>query len=659
MTFCAEIERLRLFPGQILGITGQSGCGKSTLLELLALLIKPDHCDCHILRTPEHEYNIKSLLSSPYDNLSLLRRFEFGFVHQAGGLYPFLSCRENIELPLLLQCSPKKEIDDAVNDLLAFLALEVVADQPAEKLSYGERQRTAIARALIHTPSLILADEPTSALDPDSAYSAMRLLCEGATKRGASLLIVSHDHSLLKACDIPTCTMLSAPDSDKTKRHFLLNNTNENDSPSKKEIQSQKSVEKLKKYSKAGEKKKKSPCRLPFYLAWRDYFHEYAISLCAVLAFAAALTPIMVLGGLRNGVITTLTQRFLNAPGALAINPYGTKRYTDDDIANLAGLSDVAFIVPQTRTLASSVLIPREGRPNMVADVIPTKEGDPLLLRYASIPEENEAVITQELARSLSDARIGKDIDLAVTRRRSGKDERVFSRVRIVGILPDAADWKAHVYLPFSHLLDMEHYRDGYAVPSRKWEGETAIEMEKNYAGFRMYAKDPEAVLTIRDALKKLGIDAWTSAREVETIQGIKNALSLITLLVGGVTLVGMALSLASLAIGNVRRKARLTAQGHLMGLSRIQLVSVPLVQMAITSLLAATCSLIFYALVAHLLHFAASPWLEQGESATQLEVTHVFLLYAGSFLLSCLCGLTASVSLLSLQPAEVLRREN
>ncbi|MBQ7607349.1 MAG: ATP-binding cassette domain-containing protein [Desulfovibrionaceae bacterium] len=645
--FCAEIQSLTLYPGQILGITGPSGCGKSTLLELLALLTKADCAERYILRTKHTVYDVKALWDANSGELSELRRSALGFVHQAGGLFPFLSCRENIALPLLLNHRSLAEQKPLIHDLILFLGLEHVADKVPEQLSYGERQRTAIARALIHSPNLILADEPTSALDPDSARAAMHLLCEGCAKTGAALLVVSHDHALLDACGIPIAAMQLATDSDGERRHYILDAGTETSQSSQSE-------------SLDEAEGRSSFWWLPFYLAWRDFCHEYALSLCAILAFAAALCPIIVLGGLRNGVITTLTQRFLNNPSSLSVQPYSALKYSEEDIQRLGEHPAVAFIVPQTRSLASTVLIPREGKPATAADVIPTAQGDPLLLRYARVPGQGEAVITNELARSLTEPANGKEIDLIVSRRVDGRDERVFCRVRIVGILPDAADWKAHVYLPLDLLIDMERYRDGFSVPKREWKGEAYPEdAVTSYAGFRMYVKNPEAVLTVRDALKEQGIDAWTHAREVETIQGLQRALSLITLLVGGVTLAGMSVSLASLAVGNVRRKARLTAQGRLMGLGWGQLVSVPLIQMALTSLFAASCSLIFSVLVAHILQWAASPWLEAGERACQLESMHLALLYVGSLCISCVCGFAASFSLFSLQPAEVLRRDS
>ncbi len=653
--FCAEIDRLTLFAGQAAGITGSSGCGKSTLLEMLALLTQPSGAELFALRVCDRVYDLSGIWERDSRQLAAIRRAHMGFIHQTGGLYPFLTVRQNIGLPLRLNGQNDTATNTRrVDELLDFLGLQHVASGLPETLSYGERQRAAVARALAHQPRLILADEPTSALDPDSARAVMGLLLKGARLSEAALLVVSHDHALLAAAGIPTFTMRPASDSRQDEVRYTLSIP----PPEARSDSSENSAQPA--HEPDGHRQKRfGGLSVSCFLAWRDFCHERALSLCAILAFAAALTPLMVLGGLRAGVIATLSQRLLHNPAALAVNPYSSQRYTDADIAALAALPSVAFIVPLTRTLASTLRIVRAGRPPATADALPTAPGDPLLERYASVPPEDGAVITQELARSLPGVVPGSELTLLVSRRHEGHMQEVSCAVRVHAVLPDAADWKARMYLPLSLLLDMERYRDGLTVAGRNWSGNAGGEDgQRSYAGFRMYVNSLEAVIPMRDELKRRGIDAYTFAREVEAIQSLKQALTLTTLLVGGVTLAGMAFSLASLAVANVRRKARFFAQGSVMGLSRRELLALPLLQMTFVALLAASCSLLFYGCAAAILDTAAAPWLRDGESACSLPPQQVAVLYAGSLVLACLCGVAACRRLLRLQPAEVLRRD-
>ena len=660
-TFRACLDSLSLWPGDAVGITGPSGCGKSTLLEMLALLTRPDSADCFRLRCRGICHDLAQLWhSDAHEGLSAVRRRHMGFVHQAGGLYPFLNVRDNIALPLRLAGQYENAGKERVAELLGFLGLEHLATSLPENLSYGERQRTAVARALAHRPALVLADEPTSALDPDAARTVMRLMLAGARQFGAALMVVSHDHALLNDVGIPAFAMQATPTANADEICYELAVPTPKDCPSSNTGETDRQET-----DAPGHAPRISSCsqranvRLAGLLAWRDFWHERSLSFCAVLAFAAALTPLMVLWGLRAGVVTTLSERLLNNPAALAVNPYSSQRYSEQDIAALAALPSVAFVVPLTRTLASTVHVQREGRPPIPADVLPTASGDPLLERYAAIPPEDGAVITQELARSLSAAVPGQELTLVVTRRHEGKAQKVVCRVRLHAILPDAADWKSRIYLPLPLLLDMERYRDGFAVPRLGWSGlPEPAGQERSYAGFRMYVNGLDDVIPMRDALKQRGIDAYTFAREVETIQGLKHSMTCITFLVGGVTLVGMAFSLVSLSVANVRRKARMYAQGNLMGLKQQELLALPLLQMGFVAVLAASASLVFYGCAALLLDMVAAPWLLVGESACSLPAEQVALLYAAALVLSCLCGVSACRHLLGLQPAEVLRRD-
>lgn len=644
--------------GQAVGITGPSGCGKSTILEMLALLTQPGSVSRMFLHLPDASHDLADLWLHAPERLAAIRRTHLGFIHQGGGLYPFLSVRENILLPFRLNGASLADGNAAqrVATLLDMLGLTKVADNMPETLSYGERQRTAVARALAHNPKLVLADEPTSALDPETARNTMQLLLQAARECHAALIVVSHDHALLREVGIPALTMQCCASTTGETHYELETATAAPDSAGSPAETPAVSAPAL---------PQKDMATLG-YLAWRDFWHERALSLCAVLAFAAALLPLMVLGGLRAGVIDTLSQRLLNNPAALAVNPYSSRSYTEQDIAALGHLPNVAFIVPTTRTLASTVAIGSEGHAPVNADVIPTATGDPLLERYgcALPPQGMQAnrsepvVITQELARTLGVARPGAVLPLTIARRIEGRPESVSFMATVAAILPDAADWKAHVYMPLALLLDMERYRDGLAVPHRQWPGEEDSGQTRNYAGFRMYVDSLDAVIPIRDTLKQQGIDAYTFAREVETIQDLRQALTLTTLLVGGVTLLGMAFSLASLATANVRRKAMFYAQGHLMGLLRGELLALPLLQMTFVAVLAASASLLFYGFASIVLDVAAAPWLGAGESACRLPLPAIGMLYVGAFVLSSLCGLVACRHLLTFKPAEVLRRD-
>jgi ABC-type lipoprotein export system ATPase subunit len=173
-------------PGELVALTGPSGSGKTTLLQLIGSLDRPtrgvilvDGVDVGALRHP-----------APF------RRATVGFVFQLHYLLPALSARQNVELPLAAAHVPRRERADRARALLGEVGLADRAEDLPSELSGGERQRVAIARALANEPPLILADEPTGALDTAASAQVWRLLSDVRTRRGATVIVASHDVTL-------------------------------------------------------------------------------------------------------------------------------------------------------------------------------------------------------------------------------------------------------------------------------------------------------------------------------------------------------------------------------------------------------------------------------------------------------------------------------
>jgi len=194
------VPRLELKAGQHYALVGPSGCGKSTLLDMLALVSSPDQMQRFDFSTPGGEHDIGSLWrDGKHNHLAELRSRHLGYVLQTGGLLGYLDVRSNIALSRSLLGLG----DDGTVDRLAD-QLEI-GDQLRKKpaaLSVGQRQRVSCARALAHSPQLLLADEPTAALDPLNAARVMQLLLTQATKQGACCVIATHDEALVRHAGI-------------------------------------------------------------------------------------------------------------------------------------------------------------------------------------------------------------------------------------------------------------------------------------------------------------------------------------------------------------------------------------------------------------------------------------------------------------------------
>lgn len=179
-------------------ITGASGAGKSSLLRLLYLAHRPSR---GLITMFQHD-----LATANRVTLTALRR-KIGIVFQDFRLLDHMTLRENVALPLKIDGLSSAEIESPVEELLDWIGLGKRMDVHASTLSGGEKQRLAIARAVVRRPSLILADEPTGNVDPDNSVQLIGLFRE-LNKLGTSVVVATHDESLFTQLNYPRLHLL-------------------------------------------------------------------------------------------------------------------------------------------------------------------------------------------------------------------------------------------------------------------------------------------------------------------------------------------------------------------------------------------------------------------------------------------------------------------
>ncbi|MFO0804982.1 MAG: ABC transporter ATP-binding protein [Gemmataceae bacterium] len=188
-----------LFPGQLALLMGPSGSGKSTLLAIASGLLEPDSGE--VLAEDRGELrDVWKMTSSQREDFRLRTT---GFVFQGYNLFPALTARQQLEIVLKWGgYAGTWEARRQADEMLERLGLAPNRHKKPAQLSGGEKQRVAIGRALVKNPSFLFADEPTSALDWENGQRVMELLRDAAHERGASILVVSHDHRLLPYVDV-------------------------------------------------------------------------------------------------------------------------------------------------------------------------------------------------------------------------------------------------------------------------------------------------------------------------------------------------------------------------------------------------------------------------------------------------------------------------
>lgn len=170
--------------GEFLSIMGPSGSGKSTLLYLMGGLDTPTSGTIYI--------NGNNLAVMKDAATSILRRRELGFIFQFYNLIPNLNVEENILLPLMLDGKKAKDYRMKVDEILSLVKLEDRRGHKPFELSGGQQQRVAISRALIYSPTVILADEPTGNLDSENGKEVIELLCRINREQGTTIVMVTH-----------------------------------------------------------------------------------------------------------------------------------------------------------------------------------------------------------------------------------------------------------------------------------------------------------------------------------------------------------------------------------------------------------------------------------------------------------------------------------
>ena len=180
---------LTLNEGEFIGLIGPSGSGKTTLLNVIGGLDSPTKGSVHVLG--------HSIDNTSHNERASFRRKHMGFIFQSYNLLPVYTVFENVELPLILNNVDPNEREKLVSEAIESVGLSHRRDAKPTTLSGGECQRTAIARAIVHQPALILADEPTANLDAENSHHIMNILVELNKNLTSSFVFATHDEKIM------------------------------------------------------------------------------------------------------------------------------------------------------------------------------------------------------------------------------------------------------------------------------------------------------------------------------------------------------------------------------------------------------------------------------------------------------------------------------
>lgn len=339
-------------------------------------------------------------------------------------------------------------------------------------------------------------------------------------------------------------------------------------------------------------------------LAARDWWHERLLSLCAVLALASMLAPLLVLHGVRVGLVDSLRANLLQDPTALIILPVGsgTSGYTQAQLDQWRARPEVRFAIARTRDVAAEMPFISKNGTFVPLMLEPSAAGDPLLEHFhMPVPTDglkgaladgssirgNDArpgmVLSATAARKL-DAKTGDVLEGRLGRKRpDGGLERQDFSATVLGVLPPEATPQDAAFVPLSVLEDIQDYRDYVAVPRRGYSGDPAPQNARRYESFRMYARDLDSVEILDRLLASQNIQVVTKAKNIADIRKIDTAITQLLLVIALAVGTGFLAFTLSSALAAVRRKDKMLGMLRLLGFSRASLLCYPLSQTLLT----------------------------------------------------------------------------
>ncbi len=316
-------------------------------------------------------------------------------------------------------------------------------------------------------------------------------------------------------------------------------------------------------------------------LAWKDLRHDRRTSLVLVLTVASILAPLLLLFGLKNGVIATLRETLLRDPRNLEVVIYGSARLERAWLEELARRPGVAFLLPKTRTINASVDLVDGARQVLpTVEVVPSADGDPLLPVGSPIPRHaDEVLITETVSKKLQ-ARTGAPLFAVIKRTLDGDPQQLRVPLKVIGVVPETHFAREALFTSLDLLVAAEDYRDGVLpdraqapIPDGYAAGRT------RFASARLYAQGLDHVAPLAEALRAQGIEVRTQAERIATVQAFDRTLSFVFRVIATIGGTGCALALGGALWVNVDRKRRQLALLRLFGFGHGAVAAVLVIQ--------------------------------------------------------------------------------
>jgi len=393
-----------------------------------------------------------------------------------------------------------------------------------------------------------------------------------------------------------------------------------------------------------------------FRLSFRDYAHEWVMSGCFILALAAVLAPMMVLFGLKFGIVGSMVEQLVQEPRNREIRSVGSGHYDDAWFQSMAEQPAVGFVIPRTRDIAATIQLKSDTAPRIVpVELVPTADGEPLLASGQPIPKALTEIVLSDAAAKKLNVKVGDVIDGSVARRFQERHERVHMDLTVIAIARLSAFPRDGGFVSLRLVTAVEDFRDGRAVPELGWSGDLPP-ATRTFPGFRLFARTIDDVAILRDTLMTQGIDVRTRVVDIQMVQTMDRNFSAVFWIIAVIGFIGFSFSLGASLWANVERKRRDLSVLRLVGFHTGDIVWFPVLQALFTALLGWVFASTIYIGVEQTINRMLMPQLQPGQAICQLLWEHFLIAGALTILAAVSAAALGGYRSARIEPSEGLR---
>ncbi|OKH86717.1 hypothetical protein LF95_20120 [Thalassospira sp. TSL5-1] len=396
-------------------------------------------------------------------------------------------------------------------------------------------------------------------------------------------------------------------------------------------------------------------------VAVRDYIHEARLSCCAILGLAAVLAPVLVLYGLKFGIVSTMVENLNRDPLIREIKILGQGEYSEKDLETYSRLPGASFLIANTRFLSATMDLVSAQKANQFAvraEMVPSAQGDPLLPElYSDGPVGNNVYISAPLAEQLG-VQPGDHVTGKIVRVVNKTREAVRLDLVVQGILPLTSTQRKLLLVPLDLLLAAEDYREGFAVPARNWEGLARDGFVRSFASFRLFAATLDDVEGLRAEMEARGIETKTQLDRIEMVRTFDRNLTALFLIISSLALIGYALAMIVSVIASVARKQKDISILKLLGFSDLDVAMLPILQSVLTTAGGSVLAILLYMLTSEIINRNFAAGLRSGEVLCLLLPQHYLIAVVASVCLGGLVSVVGGFRAASVMPAEGVRND-